>query len=85
MAPRRKKTPSRPLVDPHAAREQGRYEHPIPSREVILGLLETADAPWACAGIAEALAVSGERDLDALGKRLRAMQRDGQILSLIHI
>lgn len=81
MAPRRKnKTPS-PPVDPHAAREQGRYEHPIPSREVILGLLEAADAPMAFAGIAEALGLSGERDLDALGKRLRAMQRDGQIIS----
>jgi len=81
LAPRRKnKTPS-PPVDPHAAREQGRYEHPIPSREVILGLLEAADAPMAFAGIAEALGLSGERDLDALGKRLRAMQRDGQIIS----
>ncbi len=81
MAPRRKKNTSRTPVDPHAAREQGRYEHPIPSREVILGLLEAADAPLAFAGIAEELGLSGERDLDALGKRLRAMQRDGQIIS----
>ena len=35
----------------------------------------------AFAGIAEELGLSGERDLDALGKRLRAMQRDGQIIS----
>ena len=48
---------------------------------MILGLLEAADAPMAFAGIAEALGLSGERDLDALGKRLRAMQRDGQIIS----
>ena len=81
MAPRRKNSTPRPPVDPHAAREQGRYEHPIPSREVILGLLEAADAPMAFAGIAEELGLSGERDLDALGKRLRAMQRDGQIIS----
>ena len=81
MALRRKNSTSRPPVDPHAAREQGRYEHPIPSREVILGLLEAADAPMAFAGIAEELGLSGERDLDALGKRLRAMQRDGQIIS----
>ena len=81
MALRRKNNTSRPPVDPHAAREQGRYEHPIPSREVILGLLEAADAPMAFAGIAEELGLSGERDLDALGKRLRAMQRDGQIIS----
>jgi len=81
LALRRKNSTSRPPVDPHAAREQGRYEHPIPSREVILGLLEAADAPMAFAGIAEELGLSGERDLDALGKRLRAMQRDGQIIS----
>ena len=37
--------------------------------------------PLAFAGIAEDLGLSGERDLDALGKRLRAMQRDGQIIS----
>ena len=81
MAPRRKNSSAKPPDDPFAARELGRYEHPIPSREVILGLLEAADAPLAFAGIAEALGLSGERDLDALGKRLRAMQRDGQIIS----
>ncbi len=31
--------------------------------------------------IAEQLGLSEERDLDALGKRLRAMQREGQIIS----
>jgi ribonuclease R len=48
---------------------------------VILALLEAADAPLAFAAIAEDLGLSGERDLDALGKRVRAMQRDGQIIS----
>ena len=81
MAPRRKNHTSTLPDDPHAAREQGRYEHPIPSREVILALLEAADAPMAFSGIAEQLSLDGERDLDALGKRLRAMQRDGQIIS----
>ena len=81
MAPRRKNHTFTLPDDPHAARENGRYEYPIPSREVILALLEAADAPLAFAGIAEDLGLSGERDLDALGKRLRAMQRDGQIIS----
>ena len=81
MAPRRKNStpPSNP--DPHAAREKDRYAHPIPSREVILTLLESADAPLAFGSIAEQLGLSEERDLDALGKRLRAMQREGQIIS----
>ena len=81
LAPRRKN--SKPVLssDPHAARERDRYEHPIPSREVILSLLEAADAPMAFGDIASQLDLSSERDLDALRKRLRAMQRDGQIIS----
>lgn len=80
MAPRRKNF-SPPPSDPYAAREQDRYAHPIPSREVILSLLEAADAPQGFKDIAGQLGLSDERDLDALGKRLRAMQRDGQIIS----
>ena len=82
MAPRHKpskRTDTTP--DPHAQREKDRYAHPIPSREVILALLEAADAPLAFESVAEHLGLSDERDLDALGKRLRAMQRDGQIIS----
>ena len=46
-----------------------------------MGLLEAADAPMAFGDIAAQLDLSSERDLDALRKRLRAMQRDGQIIS----
>ena len=81
MAPRRKSKNTAPPPDPHAAREQDRYEHPIASREVILGLLESADAPLGLEAIAGQLALDQDRDLDALRKRLRAMQRDGQVVS----
>lgn len=81
LAPRRKNSKPGLSSDPHAARERDRYEHPIPSREVILSLLEAADAPMAFGDIAAKLDLSSERDLDALRKRLRAMQRDGQIIS----
>ena len=81
MAPRRKSKNQAPPSDPHAAREQGRYEHPIASREVILGVLEAADAPLGFDAIASQLALSQDRDLEALRKRLRAMQRDGQIIA----
>jgi ribonuclease R len=37
--------------------------------------------PWPFLALQKQLGFSGERDLDALGKRLRAMQRDGQIIS----
>ena len=46
-----------------------------------MGLLEAADAPIAFGDIAAQLDLSSERDLDALRKRLHAMQRDGQIIS----
>ena len=62
LAPRRKKTDPLPLADPHAKREKDRYAHPIPSREVILDLLERADAPLAFQSIAEQLGLSDERD-----------------------
>ncbi|MDC3015829.1 ribonuclease R [Luminiphilus sp.] len=81
LALRRKDSKPNRSADPHAARERDRYEHPIPSREAILGLLEAADAPIAFGDIAAQLDLSSERDLDALRKRLHAMQRDGQIIS----
>jgi ribonuclease R len=72
---------NKPPTDPHASREQDRYTHPIPSREIILGVLEAADAPMKFGAIAEQLDLQEERDLDALRRRLRAMQRDGQLIS----
>ena len=82
MAPRRKpSTQSDTPSDPHLQRERDRYTHPIPSRELILSLLDAADAPLTFQDIAEQLALTEERDLDALRKRLRAMQRDGQIIA----
>ena len=81
MAPRRKDQINKPPTDPYASREQDRYAHPIPSREIILGVLEAADAPMKFGAIAEQLDLQEERDLDALRRRLRAMQRDGQLIS----
>jgi ribonuclease R len=72
---------NKPPTDPHASREQDRYAHPIPSREIILGVLDAADAPMKFGAIAEQLDLQEERDLDALRRRLRAMQRDGQLIS----
>ncbi len=65
--------------DPMAAREAQKYEFPVPSREAVTQLLTARGAPLAFEEIAAALAVSGERDLDAFGRRLRAMERDGQL------
>ena len=63
-----------------AEREATKYEHPVPSREAILAHLKAAGEPLGFRELTEALGISGERDLDAIGRRLRAMERDGQLL-----
>src|SRR3546814_3481597 len=64
--------------DPHAAREAGRYENPIASREAILQLLVDADGPQSADALAEQLRLTEPDRFDALSKRLGAMVRDGQ-------
>ncbi len=68
------------IADPHAAREAARYENPIPSREVILDLLTAAEKPLAHTDIASTLGLAEAEQIDALQKRLRAMERDGQLM-----
>jgi len=68
------------LKDPYLEREAEKYDNPIPSREVILQLLTESPHPLDFPDLATALGLSEEIDIDALRKRLRAMERDGQIL-----
>ncbi len=72
--------PGGAVHDPHAAREASRYADPIPSREAILKLLGEADGPLLAEGVAGRLGLDTPERLDALGKRLSAMLRDGQLL-----
>jgi ribonuclease R len=72
--------PDKRLLDPEAAREASKYEFPVPSREAVLSLLGEHAAPMSLEAIARALDVSGERDIMAFKRRLRAMERDGQVL-----
>ncbi|HHJ14457.1 MAG TPA: ribonuclease R [Gammaproteobacteria bacterium] len=76
-----KKAPAKsPVQDPWAEREAARYENPIPSREYILSHLEQARRPMTREELAAAFDLSGEEPLEALRRRLRAMERDGQLL-----
>jgi ribonuclease R len=70
----------RSFHDPMANREATRYEFPVPSREAVLTLLGEQGRPLDYDEITTALGVEGERDRDAFGRRLRAMERDGQLL-----
>ncbi|HHJ17303.1 MAG TPA: ribonuclease R [Gammaproteobacteria bacterium] len=71
---------SRFTKDPHAEREAGKYATPIPSREFILSVLEDSDRLLTREQLAEHFSLSSEEDLEALRRRLRAMERDGQVL-----
>jgi len=66
--------------DPYAQREAEKYENPIPSRELILQYIEHTGRPLSRVDIAEAFSLENEDALEALRRRLRAMERDGQLL-----
>ncbi|GGZ09435.1 ribonuclease R [Shewanella fodinae] len=68
------------IKDPHFEREQQKYEKPIPSREFILDYLKSQPSPLNRDHIAEALDIHDEEQQEALRRRLRAMERDGQIV-----
>jgi ribonuclease R len=67
-------------LDPEATREAQKYENPIPSRELILKLLEDRGAPATRAQLQDELGITGEEGIEALRRRLRAMERDGQLI-----
>jgi len=67
-------------ADPHAQREAERYDNPIPSREAILQLLREVDKPLNHNKICKKLALEDFEQVEALRKRLRAMERDGQLM-----
>lgn len=66
--------------DPHAAREAENYTRPIPSREYLLSFLKKRGVPLRFAQLLEALSLHDPQDQEALRRRLRAMERDGQII-----
>ncbi len=65
--------------DPFLDREKNQYDCPLPSREFVLQILEKEGVPITVEKIERMLSIkSHERDLFA--KRLRAMERDGQLM-----
>lgn len=66
--------------DPFQDREAEKYASPIASREFILEEMKKRPAPMSREDIAQALKISGEENLEALRRRLRAMERDGQLV-----
>jgi ribonuclease R len=66
--------------DPFAKRESEKYENPVPSREYLLDFLAKANVPMNRNDLFEALGLSGEEQYEGLRRRLRAMERDGQLV-----
>ncbi|MCU7839143.1 MAG: ribonuclease R [Candidatus Thiodiazotropha sp. (ex Lucinoma annulata)] len=66
--------------DPHQAREARKYQNPIPSREYIMETLESEGVPMDMQALAKRLDLTSEEQLEALRRRLRAMERDGQLV-----
>ncbi|WP_312171808.1 ribonuclease R [Stutzerimonas kunmingensis] len=67
-------------LDPEAAREAEKYDNPIPSRELILQHLGERGSPAAREELVEEFGLVSEEDIEALRRRLRAMERDGQLI-----
>lgn len=67
--------------DPKASREAEKYENPVPSREYLLDFLEKWGKPVSHEKLCQALNVFDEDAVEAVSRRLKAMCRDGQLMS----
>jgi len=70
---------SRRETDPHHEREAGLYEHPVPSRELILEVMTEAGVPLEEGDLVHKLDIR-KREREAFNRRIAAMERDGQIM-----
>ena len=66
-------------LDPFLERERAQYDHPLPSREYILQLLAEKGVPLAEEELSGMLHIE-EHEAELFTRRLRAMERDGQIM-----
>ena len=73
-----KKTKAR-SEDPFLEREIQKYPHPLPSREFILDTLADFGVPVSFERLSASLEIEAH-EMEAFGHRLRAMERDGQIM-----
>jgi ribonuclease R len=66
--------------DPFHQREAAKYADPIPSREFILQVLDEFGGPISRVQLNDVLRLNDDSKQEALGFRLRAMLRDGQLM-----
>ncbi|KES16406.1 Exoribonuclease R [Gilliamella apis SCGC AB-598-P17] len=68
------------IKDPFYDREAQKYDSPIASRELILDYLTKEAKPANLDKIAQAVSIKNDEQKEALHRRLRAMERDGQVV-----
>ena len=61
------------------ASDYQKYSNPIPSRDFISALIKKSDRPLNRSQLADLLDLSTDEQKEALRRRLRAMERDGQV------
>jgi ribonuclease R len=66
--------------DPHFEREQKKYEKPVASREFLLSILADQGKPLSFIDICHLLEAEDEDNRIGIQRRLRAMEREGQVL-----
>jgi ribonuclease R len=67
------------LQDPHLEREREQYAHPLPSREFVLQVLADQGGPVSEEELFQLLHIAAHEE-DLFVRRLRAMERDGQLM-----
>lgn len=67
--------------DPFKKREAAEYEHPVASREFIMQYLAEEGLPLGWQALCEAFNIKTEEEQEGLRRRLKAMVRDGQLMS----
>ncbi len=68
------------IIDPNYQKELEKYENPVPSREFILQTIRDYDAPMSREELLEAFHLYDEERQEAVRRRLRAMENDGQLV-----
>ena len=66
-------------LDPQSVRESELYENPIPSRELILQVMEEYGVPVKKLDLIKILEIQDD-EIIFFEKRIRAMERQGQVL-----
>lgn len=68
-------------VDPFQSRESEHYENPVPSREFILQYFEEHQKTFSFNSLIKAFDIRTEAETEGMKRRLRAMERDGQLMT----